>query len=450
MARSRILLPIYLMLTEMSALRATSPKFEFPRGIGPHPLLAIIGLAMVIGCSSLSNPLGRPDDTFSYDAMRRQIEGPDPASYRASFESTSRRPQGEGLLDGAAPSKWSDNLKRAAGRGPNPDEARKLYADAERIYEEAMELEGSARRKRFESAGDSFANASKKWPDSALEQDALFLAGEAYFFADCFPKANKQFEILIKKYPNSSYLDLIEARRFSVAQYWLQIAESRGESLLATNFWDRRRPWRDTRGEALRIFDRIRIDDPTGKLADDATMAAGNAHFRSGKFIRADEFYSDLRTTFPTSEHQFMAHYLGVRSKLESYQGPDYSGVVLDDAEKLLLQIRRQFPLESEQQREKIDSMRRQVRYLLAEREWTTAKYYEKQKAFAAARFYYDILNRDFEDTPFAERAVQRSEEIAHLAPRPPQYFDWLVNAFPATTDQRPLMVSRPVGPLTR
>ena len=88
------------------------------------------------------------------------------------------------------------------------------YAAAETSYREAMSLEGEERRQKFEAAADQFAAAAKSWPDSALEQDALFLSGEAYFFADMLPDANKQYEKLLKQFPNSPYLDLIEARRF--------------------------------------------------------------------------------------------------------------------------------------------------------------------------------------------------------------------------------------------
>jgi outer membrane protein assembly factor BamD (BamD/ComL family) len=114
------------------------------------------------------------------------------------------------------------------------------------------------------------------------------------------------------------------------------------------NFFDKRRPMRDTFGHAVRVFDRIRIDDPTGRLADDATLAAGNAYFTAGRYLEADNFYTDLRKTFPSSEHQFRAHLLGVQAKLRSYQGSDYSGIPLDEAEKLIKQIRRQFPHEAE------------------------------------------------------------------------------------------------------
>ena len=36
----------------------------------------------------------------------------------------------------------------------------------------------------------------------------------------------------------------------------------------------------------MRVYDRIRLDDPTGKLADDATLALGNAYFAVGKFMK--------------------------------------------------------------------------------------------------------------------------------------------------------------------
>jgi len=75
------------------------------------------------------------------------------------------------------------------------------------------------------------------------------------------------------------------------------------------------------------VFDKIRIDDPTGKLSDDATLAAANAYFAQGDFEKADQFYTDLRKTFPSSEHQFTAHFLGLKAKLLCYSGPDYSGI---------------------------------------------------------------------------------------------------------------------------
>ena len=53
------------------------------------------------------------------------------------------------------------------------------------------------------------------------------------------------------------------------------------------------------------MFDKIRVDDPTGRLADDATLSLANENFTRRKFMKADEYYSDLRKAYPSSEHQF-------------------------------------------------------------------------------------------------------------------------------------------------
>jgi outer membrane protein assembly factor BamD (BamD/ComL family) len=408
-------------------------------------LLLLLAPNLLCGCSSFSTTADQP---FSYEQMRREIEGADRTelSRRVAPAKTASRPV---TTKPAATSKtFTEQFKEAVGLGPDPEAARTQYAEADAIYREALALpQGEERKAVFAQAGGLFVAAAKDWPESSLEQDALFLAGESYFFAEQFPESNTQFEKLLKRHPNTRYLDVVEARRFSLAQYWLQVADVYGDSFFAVNLFDAQRPWRDTRGNALRVFDRIRIDDPTGRLADDATIAAANANFRDGNYLRADEFYTDLRKTFPSSEHQFLAHYLGVQSKLRSYEGPEYSGVPLDQAEELVKQIRRQFPADYEQQRDHIDRMYAEIRFRQAEREWSTARYYEAQQAYAAAKFYYDILLDDFSDTPFAEKARERVAEIAGLPPRPEQKLQWLVEMFPERGIQKPLVASGPRVP---
>ncbi len=57
----------------------------------------------------------------------------------------------------------------------------------------------------FAEAATQFKDAAERWPDSALEEDAMFMSGEGYFFADRYPKANEAWEKLLKKYPNSKH-----------------------------------------------------------------------------------------------------------------------------------------------------------------------------------------------------------------------------------------------------
>ena len=249
---------------------------------------------------------------------------------------------------------------------------------------------------------------------------------------------------LLKKYPNSRYLDLVGARRFRIAQYWLELNDQGSSLPLGLNVTDKQRPWSDTFGHAIRIYDRMRIDDPTGKLADDATMAAANAHFLKGDFVKADQYYTDLRTHFPSSEHQFMAHYLGLQAKLRGYRGPEFTGDALEQAEKLVKQIRRQFPSEYRQHEDEIEKAYREIRYRKAEREWNMAKYYNRRHEYGAARFYYDLILKDYDDTPFADQAREQIGEIAGKPLAPPQRLTWLVNLFPDKEIPQPLIVTSP------
>ena len=93
---------------------------------------------------------------------------------------------------------------------------------------------------------------------------------------------------------------------------------------------DKTRTLFDTHGHAMRVYDRVRLDDPTGPLADDSIMATANAMFVKARYEDADYYYTLLRTDYPKSEHQFQAHLLGLKSKLLKYQGPDYEGAPLD------------------------------------------------------------------------------------------------------------------------
>jgi outer membrane protein assembly factor BamD (BamD/ComL family) len=348
------------------------------------------------------------------------------------------------------PEQLESSWKTLIGKGVNPQKARELYVDAEGMYQQALQAESDQQPNLFAQAAKQFQEAADRWPDSALEEDAMFMAGEAYFFADMYPKANDSWERLLKKYPNSKHLDPIESRRFAIAQFWLDTHYKAPESVWTFNLTDKSRPTRDTFGNAVRVFDRIRLDDPTGKLADDATLAAGNAYFAKQRYLDADNFYTDLRKTFPGSEHQYRAHLLGLKSKLLSYQGTDYSGVPLDEAEKLIKQIQRQFPQESAQEREYLARAYAEVRFKKAEREWKLAQYYDRRGEYGAARFHYDILAGDFAETPFAGQARSRLGEVADKPAVPPQRLQWLVEAFPKEQNSKPLIATSDSGKTRR
>lgn len=392
------------------------------------------------GCS-----LMKPRDSAmaNYERTRQELASGGSSVALAQYDEDAPPDRSVTIKD-FAPEKLGATVRKLTGNGPNPKEAKVLYAQAQQAYGAASQLKlrnpNADSRPQFVAAAKLFEDAAEKWPESELEQNAYYMAGESSFFADHYWDAETNYEMLLKKYQNSKYIDAVQPRRFAIAQYWLELHRKDPKAFYELNFFDEATPTRDAFGHAMRVYDRIRLDDPTGKLADDATLALGNAYFAAGKFMKADEYYTDLRKTFPSSEHQFQAHFLGLKSKLEAYQGPDYSADAINGAEKLVDQIRKQFPVEAQREREFLDRESARIRYLKSERDWLMAQRFDRRTEYGAARLYYSGLVADYPETPFGGRAKQRLQEIGGEPAIPEQPLDWLVAMFPEDDEVKTLM----------
>jgi outer membrane protein assembly factor BamD (BamD/ComL family) len=323
---------------------------------------------------------------------------------------------------------WSDlapeniykNAKAAAGYGPNEAIARTALGEGKTLFIE----------KKYAEAIAKFATAADRWPDSPLEEDALFLKGESEFFADRYPKAHDTYGGLLKKYSNTRYLDTVMARQFALGRYWEQLQDKTPKWPVTPNVTDGSRPLFDTFGYAVQAYERVRLHDPTGPLADDSLMALANAYFRRGQFENAAYNYELLMKEYPNSEFQAKAHVLGLQAKMRVYQGTMYVQGPLDDAKKIADQTLDQFSKDLGPERERVAQARAQIVEEKANREFALAQYYEQKKYYGAARMYYQSVIAEYPSTDRAKQARARLEAIRHEPDSPPNHFSWLTDWF--------------------
>ncbi|QDV70410.1 Outer membrane protein assembly factor BamD [Rosistilla carotiformis] len=391
--------------------------------------LLAIGLIAVPGCSSFQKtPWG---DGLAAQEIASPPNSPDAGE---GLEIEDKRNAAVALTD------------YVTGKGPaDREKARQLYRDAEALFEQASAAEGKPRMKLFRKSAGVFVKASKEWKDSALEEDALMMAGESYFFADDFPESDKMYGELLERHPRSRHIDRVVARRFEIAKYWLAV-DKQGGQILPVNLTNHRLPALDVDGSGIKLLDQIRYDAPTGKLADDATMAAGLEYFERKKWTTADGFFSDLRESFPDSNHQFNAHLFGLKCKLEIYQGPKYSGTVLNEAEDLVSRMQRLFAneLEKQENRDMVSKAVAEIDHLQAERLYSRAQFRELRSENGAAKFYYRQLIEEHPKTSYAETARERLAAIEGKPDNPPQRLAWLNKIFPDSEPAKPIMVGSP------
>lgn len=315
----------------------------------------------------------------------------------------------------------------AIGQGPNEEIARQAFAEGDELF----------RAGKYQEAYKKYKTARRRLPDSSLEEDAMFMMAECLFFMDKYPAASDLYGEVLRKFDNSRHLNDIGIRQFTIGRYWDELQQSHPKWILSPNLTDKTRPRFDTVGNALAVYESIHLNDPTGPLADDSIMATANAHFLSGRYEDADYYYTVLRTDYPQSDHQPAAHVLGLRAKLRKYQGPAYDGTPLHEADELISQMLIQFPQELAGERERLLHAQRAIRAQLAERDWAMAEYYHKNGYDASARQYYDLVVKEYSDTPFAELAQSRIQKIGDDPVNPPNNIEWLANPFKRDTKTR-------------
>lgn len=407
---------------------------------------SLAALLLVLPGCSIFSPRDQAQD--AYEQAQRDIAG---GPQYAAYSDTTAEDDGLELADFSLDN-IGGTVRQLTGNGPDPLRAKQLMAEAQQMYAAATRQReqnpNADVRSQFAAAAELFGDAAERWPESALQQDAFYMKGESYFFADHYWDAEDAYEELLKNYQHSRHLDAVQPRRFAIANYWLALHREDPKAFYEVNFTDESLPTNGAFKHAMRVFDRIRLDDPTGKLADDATLALGNAYFAEGKFMKADEYYTDLRKTFPSSEHQFEAHFLGLKAKLESYQGADYSANAINQAEELIKQIRKQFPVEAGAKRDVLNREFARVRFLKAERDWLMAERFDRRTEYGAAKHYYLTIITEFPETPFAQQAQLRMREIAGERDIPEQPLSALVALFPSDDEVKPLLNSD--GPTLR
>ncbi|MFZ5831005.1 MAG: tetratricopeptide repeat protein [Planctomycetota bacterium] len=363
------------------------------------------------------NPATQPTAGLTTSAQSPKLYPPPPAMVESS--ATARKPAFE--LEDLAPDKMYKSLRAATGYGPNEAEAKKQFQEGEAHF----------KQKQWDAAAKKFAVAAERWPDSLLEEDALFMLGESYFFADRYASAHDAYGRLLKEFDNTRYLDTVMERQFAIGRYWDQMHTKEQRWPVTPNMTDKTQPRFDTFNHALEAYQRVRMHDPTGKLADDAIMATANAYFLRERYEDAAYHYDQLRKEYPTSEFQAQAHVLGLQAKLRVYQGPGYDGAPLEDAQKITEVSLTQFGHELGEERARMEQAANELTEAKAEREWSMGQFYEKKRAYGASRFYYNGLIKEYPRTRHAEMARRRLEEIRDYPDVPPNRFKWLTGLFP-------------------
>jgi len=399
-------------------------------------LLTAVLLVSSHGCSIFGK--SKDPDAGMFGLKRR---GPKKDTSAESLDPLGARNTNRMLLDDLSPSQIGTTFQVRGKRKIDQGAAKTHYEDGQRIYDEAVaakQANNGSHQSLFIDAANQFRLASARYPDSQLEEDALYFEGESYFFSDHYVQSNRAFEKLVANYTGTRHLDRAEQRRLTIALYWLDLSDQ----YKGPKFGDPKRPKTGLASEARRILHRIRIDDPTGRLADDATLALGKAFLKAHRYYEAADTFEDLRRNYPGSKHQFTAHMLELEARMRGYQGKNYDDTPLRKADELMKQIVRQFPVEAKEQLPYLEAQATTIQNQIAERDYSMGAYFESRGENRAAKYYYEQVAEKYDHTEFAQTVRQQIAEVEKRPPVPKQPGKWIVDLFPRDEDEAAMIAA--------
>lgn len=276
------------------------------------------------------------------------------------------------------------------------------------------------RKEEYKEAHSAFTKLARKYKGKPIEEDILFMKAECEFKLDKLPKAQDSYHALLVKYPTTRYMPQAIQRSYDIAYYWLEDSRLRAEGKPGKysafsryiNFFDRTRPIFDTPGRALDTVEVIQQYDPFGPLTDDAGMMAGGESFLTDRYIQATTYYEQLIMDQPQSEHVNKAKILCEQAYLRAYRGPQYDDTDLDGAYKMAkaaLDSRDSF---GDEQVRRLEADVRAIHIERAKRDYSMGEDFRRRRLYTSAKYYYQLVVRDYSDTDWARKAEERLREL--------------------------------------
>lgn len=313
-------------------------------------------------------------------------------------------------------SKWRD----FAGMSPNEKEATVVMREA---AAEHAKYEDDKNKKHLTKASDLYEKAGRRWPDSVLEEDALFYAGECCFFSENYPRAMRCYKQLVSKYANSVLKKQAIERLYYIGCYWVKCSEETSFSIV--NLTDEKKPAFSSFAGAKKAFEAVYLNDTSDNgRAPDALFALANAYMRraanpgDASYESAARYYRQLYEFYPASKHTEKAYQLAIIALHKSYRGPSYDSRSLKQATEIAKAAQNAGKGDQKLIQEELDNIKGEQAAQMMFR----GKYYEKRGNYASARAYYNRLVRDFPDHELSQDAAKRYAEIKDRPAEVDQY----------------------------
>src|SRR2546421_219929 len=265
-------------------------------------------------------------------------------------------------------------------------------------------------------------------------ENARWYQAECFYQRGLYPDAAERYLQLLNTFPSAEHGEDARKKLFDIANYWLdetrdQMEQARevreGKRWFTTPItpvhWEDSKPLLDIEGHALRLLEAVHMTSPRGPLGDKALFYMGSVKFYRESYRDADHYFYQLVQFYPNSPHAPKALELSIICKQICTGGPDYDGRKLQEARELITKARNGYAGLSHGSDQFLTKQMVQIHLMQAEKDYNTAKFYDRTGHPGPAYFCYEIVKRRYPGTTFADKAEQRMVELKGKAEKEQQ-----------------------------
>lgn len=286
---------------------------------------------------------------------------------------------------------WSPDI----GKWINPKKAAKDTPEEQ--FNWALEFYNIS---NWDRAIEEFEKLPENFPNSRLSAEGVYYVGLCWQSKGDIAKATDAFQRLVDRYPYSDRIKDAVKREFDIAN---EFAAGGKIKVLGV-------PALSGQEKALEIYKHIIKNAPFGTYGDQAQFNIGEVYKAQGEYQEAQKAYQAVVDDYPSSDLVSKARYQIAYCSMEASKKAQYDEKTAQRAIEEFQGFKQNFP--TNEQSVEAEEAIKILRAKNAMTNYQTAIFYEKQKRMSSAKVYYQQVIRQYPETPAAQEAKKRVEEI--------------------------------------
>jgi outer membrane protein assembly factor BamD len=249
--------------------------------------------------------------------------------------------------------------------------------------------------KKYPDAIREFKKLLKAYPKAFEASESQYYLGLIEEEQDNLYEAYLAYQKVIDKYPFSERIKEIIEKEYNIAEKFIggYKRKALGVTLPVEN-------------PAIEILAKVVENSTYGPLAAKAEYKLGLLLKGLQRYYEAEDAFNKIVSNYPDSEWVEPAKFQIASCRAAVSRGPDYDQGAMQEAKQKFEEFVKEHPdaVLSKEAEDNIGKLKEKE----AAASYNIAVFYEKQKAYPAAKIYYENVMVNYSDSPWAVKALER------------------------------------------